>query len=567
MSDRGRLEETLRGMDGAPYGAYRTLEGEWDLEAFTLRIDHVQRDPFASPSRVRLILEPEQAQLPETSYETEPRRWGTSALLATSFARRANEKSAKRGTGRSGEIRMADPGQLLVAQTAVQITVDGAVDARCTVGLPGNGRRVAGHDAVALLLRDVATLVHRTLVGRAHDEDDYELWAATSEDAEAARRELDRLGLVAFVADGAVLPRRSGVDDRPLEAAKVVPFSSPPSMRVNITLPNGGSATGMGIREGVTLIVGGGFHGKSTLLGAIQAGVWNHAPGDGRELVITRSTAQKVRAEDGRPVTGVDISCFINGLPQSRGTRDFTTGDASGSTSQAAAIMESIEAGADVMLIDEDTSATNFMIRDRRMQELVPGHGEPITPFIDRVRELHDEWGVSTVMVVGGSGDYLEVADTIVRMEAYSAQDVTAKAEAVTKEFPTNRLGQEAPPLTRARVRQVRRASLNAKKGKRDHHVRPLDDRSLQYGRGVVDLVAVEQLMSRQQIRAAGLSVALLSSGSGAATVEELLDELFDRLDTQGLDVLDSRLSGDLADIRPLDVAALLNRLRDLRVD
>ena len=101
----------------------------------------------------------------------------------------------------------------------------------------------------------------------------------------------------------------------------------------------------MGIRKGITLIVGGGYHGKSTLLKALEAGVYNHIAGDGREFVITDDTAFKLRAEDGRSITGVDISPFIKNLPNKKDTVHFSTEDASGSTSQAANLMEALESG------------------------------------------------------------------------------------------------------------------------------------------------------------------------------------------------------------------------------
>lgn len=566
MSDRARLEEHLRAMEGEGYRAYRSLKGSWDLEAMTLVIDHVQADPFASPSRVRVLLRPDQADFPGDVLTSEARRWGVAALLARSFARRAVETSRSRGTGRSGEIRMTDPGQLVLPQTAVQVRADGAVEARCTVGLPGRGRRVAGGDAVALLLRDLPTLVHRTLVARAHTAEDILLCAETNEDADAAREALEALGLVAFIASGSTLPRRSGVDDRPLDRG-TVPFRTPDSLQVEIQLPNRGAVSGMGIAEGVTLIVGGGFHGKSTLLRAVQDGVWNHCPGDGRERVVTRSDSQKVRAEDGRPVSGVDISPFIDGLPHGHDTTRFTSPNASGSTSQAAAIVEAVEAGARALLIDEDTSATNFMTRDLRMQRLVPTTAEPITPFVDRVRSLHEDLGVSTIVVVGGSGAFLDVADTVIRMEAYRATDDSEHAREIVDALPSTREDESTGRVPAPPQRVVHVGALDASSRKRTRYVRAMDDRTLRYGDATVDLVAVEQLSSRAQIRAAAAALAAAAESGGTMAVTELLDQIEETMAADGLDAFDARAPGDLAAFRRLDIASILNRLRDLRVD
>ena len=168
-------------------------------------------------------------------------------------------------------------------------------------------------------------------------------------------------------------------------------FVSPSSMEVTLNLPNHGPLKGMGIPKGITLIVGGGYHGKSTLLEALELGVYNHIAGDGREYVITESDAVKIRAEDGRSIKSADISLFINDLPNGKDTCCFYTEDASGSTSQAANVMEAIETGSRLLLIDEDTSATNFMIRDELMQRVVKRSQEPITPFIERVQWLAQE--------------------------------------------------------------------------------------------------------------------------------------------------------------------------------
>ena len=350
---------------------------------------------------------------------------------------------------------MQDPGQVVLAQSAVQLDVDGVLEVRFTVGLPARGRRIDGPGAVGLLTERVPDLVSSTLLNGAYDPDAVERCAATNEDADYLRSTLSARGLVAFIADGSSLPRRSGIDDQPLDPEEAIAFLSPDSMRVRIETPNRGPVTGMGIPEGLTLIVGGGFHGKSTLLRAIQSGVWNHEPDDGRSLVVTRDDAVKVRAEDGRSVVGVDISPFITDLPGGKATTAFSSPNASGSTSQAAAIVEALECGSRLLLVDEDTSATNFMIRDHRMQELIPSSGEPITPFLDRVEELRDDHGVSTVLVLGGSGDYLDAADLVLRMDGYRPYDITNQAHATAKAVPTGRTAGARGPLTLSDSREI----------------------------------------------------------------------------------------------------------------
>jgi predicted ABC-class ATPase len=563
------LGETLRALDGQGYKAYRTLAGAWAFEDFVLHVDHVQGDPFALPSRVRIHVSPEVAGFDASAYRTPQRALGTSCFLAHAFARAAASASRPRGTGRSGEIRMMHPGQLVIETTALRMDDAGGIEARFTAGLPANGRRIAGEHARALMLEDVPDVVGRALRATEHDTDEVERHAAAKEDATALREALSSIGLVAFVADGARLPRRSGVDDRPLTGAVVVPFRSPPSLSTTISVPNAGPISGMGIPEGVTLILGGGFHGKSTLLRALQDGVYDHPPGDGRELVVTRDDAVKIRAEDGRSVAAVDISRFIDRLPLGQETGAFSTPNASGSTSQAAAIVEALEAGAGALLIDEDTSATNFMIRDRRMQALVPVDGEPITPFVDRARELFEDHGISTILVVGGSGDYLDVADLVVRMADYQASDVTAAARIVAAEIPTGRTSEARRPFTPSPSRRIARTSLDPSRGRRSRSVKVPDDRTLLFGSESIDLAAVEQLALPGQIRTTGEALAWIVAEcpADARTMAAVLDAIDFAIDTEGLDTVTTEKVGDLARARRHEIAAALNRLRSFRVE
>jgi predicted ABC-class ATPase len=563
------LEALLLRIDGRGYKAYREIAGAWRFPDFVLHVDHVQGDPYAAPTRVRAVVEPEVAHLPVDAYRGPPRALGTAAFLARAFSEHARSASRSRGTGKSGEIGMEHPGQKVMPQTAITVDARGGVEARFTVGLPADGRRVKGQAAVELMTVDVPELIRSALLAESHDLADIELHASANEDASALRDSLESHGLIAFVADGAHLPRRTGIDDRPLPPDETVPFCAPDSLRVEIDLPNSGSVTGMGLGPGVTLIVGGGFHGKSTLLRALEAGVYNHRPGDGRELVVTREDAVKIRAEDGRSVSGVDISGFIDGLPFGRDTKAFSSPNASGSTSQAASIVEALEAGSRLLLVDEDTSATNFMIRDRRMQQLVPADREPITPFVDRISDLYDDAGVSCVLVIGGSGDYLDVADRVVCMGDYAPADVTAAARAVAERLPTGREPDHSETPEPPTPRVLARGTLDARMRQRATYVKVPDDRTLLFGQETIDLVGIEQLASRAQIRAIGRGLVLIAELVREEGVElpEALDAVSSSVASRGLDALDDRLFGDLAAFRRFELAATLNRLRSLCVE
>ena len=561
------LRQILLRIDGKGYKAYRDIGGSYRFNGFTLAVDSVQPDPFAAPSRLRALIPPAVAELPERLYANTSRTVGVSCYLARAFARQADRLFARRGSGRSGEIRIEAPGQQVLANTAVQIHGDGTVEARFTVGLPAQGRRVLGRQACSLLLEDLPRIVANSLYARSHPADDLWLHAAVNEDADALRAMLAGRGLIAFVADGAILARSSGVDDGPLRDDAAVQFNTPDSLRVSFALPHAGTVHGMGIPAGVTLIVGGGYHGKSTLLRAIERGVYNHRPSDGRELVVSAADLVKIRAEDGRSVSGVDISPFIGTLPLGQPTCRFSSGNASGSTSQAAAIIEALEAGAGGLLIDEDTAATNFLIRDARMQALVPKEQEPITPYIDRVTKLHAQNGLSTVLVCGGSGDYLDVANSVIAMDTFRPHDVTARAKAVASAQPTGRVSEESNAFTVDFQRRPQPGSVNPAKGRRESSIKTRDVQTVQFGAETLDLSAVEQIVQRAQTRAIGaaLDYARRRYIDGQRTLSEILDLVMADIERDGLDVLDRRRTGALTRFRRHELAAAFNRLRSLR--
>ena len=439
-SDRD-LQRELERIDRRGYPAYKDVCGQYDFGDFVLSIDHVQGDPFASPSSMSVRVPNEVLHIPAGLWDEAHRRTALEDVLLRRFSRALAACSMRAGgSGKSGVLATTRPGQEVLARSACEVR-GGAVTLRFEAGLPAHGRTVDGRAAAKMLLDYVPECVERTLF--VDDGLLDQAWAAVelADDQRAAREQMEASDLVAFVANGSILPRESGVSQRPLKSA--LAFEAPAEQRVVLDLPHRGKVAGMGIERGVTLIVGGGYHGKSTLLRALQDGVYNHVAGDGRELVLTDSTAVKLRAEDGRAVSGVDISLFICDLPDGRDTSRFSTVDASGSTSQAAATVEAWEAGARALLIDEDTSATNFMVRDALMEAVVAREFEPITPFVERVRDLWERAGVSSIIVAGSSGAYFSVADAVLQMDRYRVHDITAHARAVCMEL-------EAPATPRA---------------------------------------------------------------------------------------------------------------------
>ena len=465
----------------------------------------------------------------------------------------------------SGEFTVLVPGQEVLVRTSITVSPDGGVEARFRAGLPANGRTVLAREAVAMLTEDVPAAVHAALLFESLDVDALRRHVEVVEDARALRDQLRERGLVAFVANGARLPRRTGIDDRPLEG-HVIPFDAPASLRVTLNAPNAGTVAGLGVPRGVTLIVGGGFHGKSTLLRAIERGVYDHIPDDGRERVVTDAAAVKVRAEDGRAVAGTDIANFIGRIPGGGDTARFVTRNASGSTSQAAAIVEAIEVGARVLLLDEDTSATNFMIRDARMQALIADEHEPITPFIDRARHLAEHLDISTVVVVGGSGDYFDIADTVIAMRDYVPAEVTDDARRIATEQPTRRHaeGGEWRPI---RARTPDPGSIDPSRGRHHVEVKARTEERVLFGTQEVELSAVEQLVEPAQARAIALALAHARNqwALSPSAFPNALKQVMLLATTHGLDTFQPHPTGELAEFRIFELTAFLNRIRGFR--
>jgi len=567
MESRHKLLSSLRRLDGRGYKAYKSLKGTYDFEDYCLIIDHVQGDPFASPSRMRVRVDQKKAGFPQDTFLNKSREIALRDYLARMFCEAVRRKvKGKRGSGKSGQIFMDSPGQEILERTAVLITEEG-VEARFMLGLPAFGRRIAAKQAEEMLFSELPRVIEDSLFHKNLSSEDLSEHIETAEDADFMRSRLEPLGLVSFVADEAMLPRASGIDPRPLTKGYVKKFKSPDSLRVRLQRPNAGEITGMGIPKGVTLIVGGGYHGKSTLLNAVETGIYNHKPGDGREWVVTNPEAVKIRAEDGRRIEKVDISPFISDLPLEKDTRSFSTEDASGSTSMAANTIEALEIGASALLIDEDTSATNFMIRDHRMQELVSKDKEPITPFIDKIRQLYQDKKVSTVLVIGGSGDYFDVADRVICMIEYQPHDVTEQASLIADKYKAERKPEGGETFGSIRKRIPDSRSFDPRKGKRPVKIRTRSRNAIQFGRHSIDISSIEQLADLSQVRAIGDAIHYACQYMDPKrTLQEVIHKVMEDVEERGWDVLHPDPRGDYAEFRALELAGAINRLRTLSV-
>ncbi len=564
-----QLVKILREIDNKSYPLYKQLKGSYDMTDFILFIERVQGDPFASPSMISVEVTPAKADFPKDLYDTMEKKVALEDQLLRQFAGELRKYSFQaKGSGKSGFMGAVVPGPEILKRTGCEISNVGAVRLRLEAGFPANGRRIQSRQLEKMLVEFLPRVVSNTLYYDKTKERQYRQVAELAEDQRFIRGELKKRNLVAFVANGAILPRESGVSSRPMKQA--VAFESPKSLEITLQLPNKGEIKGMGIPQGITMIVGGGFHGKSTLLKALEVGVYNHVFGDGREYVITDESAVKLRAEDGRSIQQVDISMFINNLPNGKDTSCFSTEDASGSTSQAANVVEAMEAGSKLFLVDEDTSATNFMIRDELMQKVVHSNMEPITPFSLRVRQLYEKAHISTILVAGSSGSYFYEADHIIQMKEYQPEDITEMAKAAAQEFAileNDNKSLENEKVSELLIPNFSKTRIWLKKADMRDRVKMkvMGRDSISINKETIDLRYVEQLVDTGQLAGIANIVWYIRTHllSEDMSMTEMVNQIEELLKTSGFEkICAGRVSGNLTVPRRQEIFACMNRWR-----
>ncbi len=569
MRSTNDLENILQAIDGRDYGNYQRILGGYEFDCFRLTIQQIPKDPYAPPHTgiYRIRVRRDDRRIIRLTTDSKVKRIACADYLARRFFEASRRICGTRqGTGFGGIITVDEPGQAILERSSVVLT-DETIEVRCFVGLPAEGRRILGDIAAHMLLQALPDIVHQVLLDDSADHLALRRHVAAAEDAEYLRGKLDALGWVAFIADHSVLPRKSGTSDKPMDTATTIPFQAPNSLMHEITLPHAGKIKGMGVPRGITLITGGGYHGKSTLLGALEAGIYNHIPGDGRERCVANARSVKVRAYSGRPVLKTNISAFIQNLPLKKDTASFCSTNASGSTSQAATIMEAMESGAEVLLMDEDTCAANFIVRDHKMQQLVSKTDEPITPFIDRVGDLFRKKNISTVLVLGGVGDYFDVADHVIQVKNYQPMDVTEKAHAIANQDPSKRRHEGRPYALHRSKRIPVAESMDPMNEYGKKRIVARDVHHLNYGRQEIDLTDLEQLMELSQTRAIGLAMEYAKTYmDGNTPLPEIVDRIIADIEQKGLDVISDRISGHLVGFRGIELAFAFNRLRGLEM-
>lgn len=563
MKSSAELKKDILAIDHRGYPGYKGLRGRYQFKDHVLSIDHVQGDPFASPSHLSVHVDGHKAGFPKDYYQDDISRITLQDHLTRCFGKALAPFSFKaKGSGKSGLLSVSHCGQQVLERTACEVSADGSVTVRFEAGFPANGRSVNAGELVKMLFQFVPEAAQIALFYDRLNKNALKAAIELARDQQFIREHLSEQGLAAFLADGSVLPRESGISDRPMKGA--VPFQSPAACKVTVTLPYHGPVTGMGIKKGITLFVGGGYHGKSTILQALEMGVYNHIAGDGREYVITDPSAWKLRAEDGRSISHTDISPFINHLPNKKDTVHFSTEDASGSTSQAANLMEAVESGSRLLLIDEDTSATNFMIRDELMQKVICREEEPITPFIERVRSMYDDLGVSSIIVAGSSGSFFQIADTIIQMKEYIPYDITERAGEAAASYPALKQQEHFPVSDNMRAPKANQALKKDPRLK----MKTMGTNEMLLAKDAIELRYLEQLIDPEQTNALAYALKYLELNrmNGSRTVPQLLDDIEALTASKGLSALYDKeyVRSGLAMPRRQEIAACLNRYRKL---
>ncbi len=553
------LKKKLNFVNHKSYGMYKELQGNYTFSQYVLYIDHVQGDPFAAPSRVRVRISEKMHQMKKEWYDTKQKKRALEDyLLRLVLASIRRYENRNMGSGKSGSITTCRTGQEVLERIAV-IFDKSELEVRMEIGFPARGRTILADELETILFSILPQILEHACYKKNLKESEIEKRILLAVEQEEIRKQMKKKGLIAFLADGSILPRESGVSERPMKDA--IPFSSPDSMRVTMELFNGKTISGMGIPKGITVITGGGYHGKSTLLKALERGVYDHILGDGREYVLTDESAWKVRAEDGRYIQECDISPFISNLPGGQDTTKFSSLNASGSTSQAANVIEGIESGTEVFLIDEDTTATNFMVRDEWMSELVADEKEPITPFIRKIRSLYEDRGISTVIVVGSSGDYLTVADHVLQMDCYRIKDVTDRAKEISKKIPVPG-DQKFPDMKFDRPFTGKMPT--DKYG--DYKIKTGGCDTLILNKETIDLRYLEQIADPGQLVTLGamLRFVLKCGWTGKLTKQQMVDALYQEIEKKGfLSVIPNGYSaGHPVMPRKQEVYGMLNRWR-----
>ncbi len=567
MRDKREFYNMLMDIEGKDSSEYARLVGDFDFSRFVLKISQVPAESSTSPAlfivRVPQII----AGFPPHYFDTPVRRTALEDFLTRKVADQIDTLAQYNEEGISRRhLSVAMPGQKILPRTSMLVTEE-YVEARIYVMLPQRDGRVDGERVRDIFFEELASVVNASLVYCNLDERELTAFVNSMEDADQIRQTLSMRGLLGFVADGSMLARMGNTDFPDYEA--VTPLRVDSDIQVEMEVPNGGTIKGLGIPAGLTLILGDSYSGRIDLMKALAAGIYNHIPGDGRELAVTVPDAVSVAAEPGRSVQKVDVSLFIKEMEAGSQPAEFSTAEAEPSASQAAGVMEALEIGARAFLFDESTSAAAFLTRDTRLSSLMPEAERRIAPLAQRARHMVDDLGVSIVVAGAASvAEFIPVADTILRIDEYAVYDVTQAAKALDPAQFQIEEDPNPPDFAQERNRWVVPSSIDSSKGTDDQHIVAESIELLRFGRGLINLQNITQMADKHQTATIGLILyyARLRYMDESRPLREVMDLIDRDLGTEGLEVLSRDLRGDLARPRRYEIAAALNRLSSLRV-
>ncbi len=357
IDDIDQLIRKVKKIDGAGYGASVNILGSYSYDnQVVLIIDRVPRDPGDPlPGKIKILIPYKEL------------RYDKKIVMKNNLSIRASKHFFNSITHRTIRYEghpwlwIDPPGQAFLERNSINFFED-YVEIRLDFYVPYKGRRkISGGRLRRLIIETIPRIINE-LRGSSKKKKNLGRMIETIEDQEYLRKKLSEEGILAFIADGSILPRR-GDSDLPLRDA--VPFKAPKKYSVIFNLPHHGQISGLYIERGkVISFAGANFHGKTTILTALSVAHYNYIPGDGREFVISIDELPLIAAENRRVIRGIDLSILMKKLPgKNIDTALFNTNEASGSTSQAASLLEALEFRVKGILIDEDSSAVNLLLR------------------------------------------------------------------------------------------------------------------------------------------------------------------------------------------------------------
>jgi len=559
MKDKLEFYNILKEVDGREPVDLTRLLGDYDFNRYVVKITQAPQgtDEIQLPVVVRVTHSV--AGFPEKLLSSPIRRTALEDFLTRKLSAAIESQATFDASGTARRrIILPRPGQKILPRSTIQIT-DEFTDIRLAMLIPTQRGRIDGIALQSVFFDDLPMIVQEALLYCNMDSTEVESFVGLMEDADDIRQSLAQRGLVGFVGSGAMIDRAPGTDVPSYESERTLVID--PALQISFDTPHHGSISGVGITSGVTLILGDMFSGRIELMQALASGIYNHIPGDGREYIVTMPDTVYIASEPGRSVHRVDLGCFL-------AEQDYSSISAGPYHSQAASLIEALEVGARVIIMDESDSCPGFFGGDDRVQSLL-GEREGIASLASRARQLAQELGVSTI--IGGHAavaSFIPIADTILSIKDGVITNITKEAKASLSSIPEP----SVPPYDFTQLIETARwvipSSIDASVGRMDGVIHVEDTGTVTFGRYTIRLGITHQVADIQQTLTLGLIIEYARQRylDKPRPLRELLDLVERDLSTEGLEQITREVRGDLARPRRYEIAAALNRLPSLRV-